>query len=208
MAPKPLKPQLNQIRLWVRQGRTDAWIAHQLDVPATEIASFKAEHELEPATDVVAPSDDFGPAPTPDDEIDLRGADEASIAGEIEAELAARAEAEAAELAARQAAPNGDEAGAGGDASPAGARKRSRRGGRGRGRGRPGVFEATFDHGEEGYGLWLDGAVADDAVYAEYWAGHRPILVDVGRDRIVITRSSGADESDDGPLAESDGGAE
>ena len=32
MARRSLKPQLNQIRTWVRQGRTDAWIAHQLQV--------------------------------------------------------------------------------------------------------------------------------------------------------------------------------
>ena len=35
---KPLRSQLNQIRAWVRQGRTDAWIAHQLDVPAAGAA--------------------------------------------------------------------------------------------------------------------------------------------------------------------------
>ena len=36
-------------------------------------------------------------------------------------------------------------------------------------------LEGTFDHGEEGYGLWLDPAVVDDPVYAEHWAGHRPV---------------------------------
>ena len=49
LARKSLKPQLNQIRTWVRQGRTDAWIAHQLDVSVSDIRSFKREHELAPA---------------------------------------------------------------------------------------------------------------------------------------------------------------
>ncbi len=32
MPRRSLKPQLNQIRAWVHQGRTDAWIAHQLEI--------------------------------------------------------------------------------------------------------------------------------------------------------------------------------
>jgi hypothetical protein len=71
-----------------------------------------------------------------------------------------------------------------------------RRGGRGRrglaGRGRAarsaGPLEGTFDHGEEGYGLWLDPAIQDNPVYAEHWAGHRPVEVEIEEDRIVIRR--------------------
>ena len=37
MAGKPLRSQLNQIRAWVREGRTDAWIAHQLDISASAL---------------------------------------------------------------------------------------------------------------------------------------------------------------------------
>ena len=37
MARKSLRPQLNQIRAWVRQGRTDAWVAHQLEVSVRDI---------------------------------------------------------------------------------------------------------------------------------------------------------------------------
>ena len=37
MARRSLRPHLNQIRSWVRQGRTDAWIAHQLDVTVQQI---------------------------------------------------------------------------------------------------------------------------------------------------------------------------
>jgi hypothetical protein len=48
------------------------------------------------------------------------------------------------------------------------------------------VLEGTFDHGEEGYGLWLDPAVQDDPVYAEHWAGHRPVTVTVEDDQIVV----------------------
>ncbi len=84
------------------------------------------------------------------------------------------------------------------DAERPGRRRRGRRGGRGgRGRRRPsGTLEATFDHGEEGYGLWLDPAVADDPIYAEYWAGHRPVEVMIEEDQIVIRRSGGSDSED------------
>ena len=46
MAKKPLRSQLNQIRAWVREGRTDAWIAHQLELPAAELREFKRRHGL------------------------------------------------------------------------------------------------------------------------------------------------------------------
>ncbi len=99
----------------------------------------------------------------------------------------------------RQPAPaDGDGGGAedNGDDRPK-RRRRGRRGGRGRGRGRGRKpLEGTFDHGEEGYGLWLDPAVQDDPVYAEHWAGHRPVTVAIETDRIVITRT-GEEPSDD-----------
>ena len=53
----------------------------------------------------------------------------------------------------------------------------------------PATFEGTFDHGEEGYGLWLDPAVQDDPVYAEHWAGHRPVEVTIEEDQIVLSRA-------------------
>ena len=61
---------------------------------------------------------------------------------------------------------------------------------------RPGPLEATFDHGEEGIGLWLDPAVQDDPVYAEYWAGHRPVEVAIEEDQIVIRRAGGEESED------------
>jgi hypothetical protein len=48
MARRSLKPHLNQIRAWVRQGRTDAWIAHQLEISTTELREFRNQHELSP----------------------------------------------------------------------------------------------------------------------------------------------------------------
>src|SRR4051794_7151152 len=47
MSRRSLRPQLNQIRSWVRQGRTDAWIAHQLEVTVQQIQAFKRENELD-----------------------------------------------------------------------------------------------------------------------------------------------------------------
>ena len=91
MARRSLRPHLNQIRTWVRQGRTDAWIAHQLEVTVQQIEAFKRENELAPdgAEGADAPGVDF------DDEIDLRAEDDALIAAELEAAEAARAEEEA-----------------------------------------------------------------------------------------------------------------
>ena len=78
-------------------------------------------------------------------------------------------------------------------------RRRGRRGGRSRGRRSvaAGTLEGTFDHGEEGYGLWLDPAIADNPVYAEHWAGHRPVEVTVEEDQIVIRRAGGGEDDDD-----------
>ena len=187
MSRRSLRPQLNQIRGWVRQGRSDAWIAHQLEVTVQQIQAFKREHGLEPDGD---PNGDAAAA----EEVDLRAEDDAQIAAELEAEEARRAEeeAKAAEEAARKAA----EAEAAEDEEEKPKRARSR--GRSRARKKTaGPLEGTFDHGEEGYGLWLDPAVEDDPVYAEHWAGHRPVEVTIEEDQIVIRRAGGGDESDD-----------
>lgn len=191
MARRSLRPQLNQIRTWVRQGRTDAWIAHQLEATVQQISAFKAEHDL-----AEGGSDDL--PTTPAGEVDLRAEDDARIAKALEEEAARKAEAEA--KAAAEAAAKAAERAAAGDSgddssddedSSAGTRRRrrGRRGGRGRGSSSETTFEGTFDHGEEGYGLWLDPAVADSAVYAEHWAGHRPVEVLFEADQIVIRRS-------------------
>src|SRR5512132_3213916 len=80
MARRSLKPELNKIRSWVRQGRTDAWIAHQLDVSVKDIDAFKREHDLVPGDG----DGDYGPGL--DDELDLRAEDDALVAAELEAE--------------------------------------------------------------------------------------------------------------------------
>jgi hypothetical protein len=216
MARRSLRPHLNQIRGWVRQGRTDAWIAHQLEVTVQQIEAFKKENDLVPngeAEGALAPGGggDF------DDEIDLRAEDDALIAAELEAAEAAEA-ARAAEEAARAAeeALRAEEEAAAAAAAEAGddeegededeeedededaarKRRRGRRGGRGRRKAGARELEGTFDHGEEGYGLWLDPAVEDNPVYAEHWAGHRPVSVTIEENQIVIRRA-GDDEDDD-----------
>ena len=193
---KPLRSQLNQIRAWVRQGRTDAWIAHQLEVSTNELREFRRQHELDVEDEDTA-------------EVDLRDEIEAEIeaatleeeeaAAEAEAAEAKAAEAEEAEAAERaeEAEPEAEKedgstdegAGEQGDGAPR-RRRRRRRGGRGRS-GRVGAgMQATFDHGDdEGYGLWLDPAVKDDPIYAEHWAGKRRVEVTIEPDRIVIRRS-------------------
>jgi len=197
LARRSLKPQLNQIRTWVRQGRTDAWIAHQLDVSVGDIRSFKREHELAAAE--AGEGETFVPG-TEAEEPDLRAEDDALVAEALEAERQAEAEAEEDEDEDEDEdepveGDNGDGDGDGDDRPRR--RRRGRRGGRGRGRARqPKALEGTFDHGEEGYGLWLDPAVQDDPTYAEHWAGHRPVTVTIEANRIVISRA-GEDAGDD-----------
>jgi hypothetical protein len=187
MARKSLKPQLNQIRAWVRQGRTDAWIAHQLEVSASELREFRKQHGFTPD------EDDPGTG-----EIDLRD--------EIEAEIEA-ATAEEAEAEPEADSEDGEEGDSDGDSEDGEERPRSRprrRRGRRGGRGRRKELEATFDHGEQdGYGLWLDPSVKDNPVYAEHWAGQRQVNVRIDADQIVIRRpgadggSGSADAGDD-----------
>ena len=188
MARRSLRPHLNQIRSWVRQGRTDAWIAHQLEVTVQQIQSFKREQDLEPEAEngEAAAGTDF------DDEIDLRAEDDALIAAELDAAEAAKAE-EPVEDEDSSSDSDDDEKPAD-DAKPK--RRRGRRGGaRRKPAGDGAALEGSFDHGEEGYGLWLDPAVADNPVYAEHWAGHRPVEVTIEEDQIVIRRAGASDDS-------------
>jgi len=197
MARRSLKPQLNQIRAWVRQGRTDAWIAHQLEVSASELREFRKQHDL------TADGEDAST------DVDLRD--------EIEAEVeAATAEEEAEEELQEEQGEEEDEdedededvrgerkprKAEKGDAQEGEKPKRRRRRGRRGGRGRRKDIEATFDHGErDGYGLWLDASVKDNPVYSEHWAGKREVTVRIDADQIVIRRagdSGSGDDSDD-----------
>ncbi len=184
MARRSLKPQLNQIRAWVHQGRTDAWIAHQLEISATELREFRKQYDLS------ADDENAGSS-----EIDLRD--------EIEAEIeAAAAEQEQVEADVDEEEGEGGAEAEGEDADRAGSEsrpKRRRRRGRRGGRGRRKELEATFDHGEdEGYGLWLDASVKNDPVYKEHWAGKRDVTVRIDADQIVIRRAgSPAPEPDE-----------
>src|SRR3954471_17428373 len=203
MARRSLRPHLNQIRGWVRQGRTDAWIAHQLEVTVQQIEAFKRENDL-------VPDGDTEGAPVPgagggdfDDEIDLRAEADGLIAAELEAAEAAGAEEEERRAAgAGGAAEVGedddeqDEEDEDEDEDAARKRRRGRRGGRGRRKGAARELEGTFDHGEEGYGLWLDPAGEDNPIYAEHSAGHRPVSVTIEENQIVIRRA-GEDDDDD-----------
>src|SRR5919108_5246140 len=120
MSRRSLRPQLNQIRGWVRQGRTDAWIAHQLDVTVQQIQAFKREQELEADGDSAGSSYE---------DVDLRAEDDAAIAAELEQEAARKAEEEAraAEEAARKAAEEEEAATAADEEEDEAKPKRARR---------------------------------------------------------------------------------
>ena len=98
MPRKSLRPHLNQIRAWARQGRTDAWVAHQLEVSVRDIEQFKRQNDLAGEEAGEAAGAEF-------EEIDLRAEDDALIAAELEA---AEAEAERA-LAEASENEDGDE---------------------------------------------------------------------------------------------------
>jgi hypothetical protein len=180
VARKSLRPQLNQIRAWVRQGRTDAWIAHQLGVPASQLRDFRSRHGLtaegeEPATDV-----------------DLRDEIEAEIEAELEEPEPEEEEGSTDEGSTDEGEGDGEDDGdsegaEGGEGAGGRRRRRRRRGRRGRGRKRP--LEATFDQGEEeGYGIWLDPSIKDDPTYTEHWQGQRALRVTIEPERIVLER--------------------
>jgi hypothetical protein len=183
MARRSLRPHLNQIRSWVRQGRTDAWVAHQLEVTVQEIEQFKRQNEL---LGEDGPTDGSSATVAYPEEIDLRAEDDELIAAELEAAVEAERKQAEEDERKKAEAPEEDE-----DASPAPRRRRSRRGRRSTRSSGP--LEGTFDHGEEGYGLWLDPAIQDNPVYAEHWAGHRSVEVTVEEDQIVIRRTGSDD---------------
>src|SRR4030081_116348 len=120
MPRKSLRPHMNQIRSWVRQGRTDAWIAHQLEVSVRDIEQFKRMNDL--VGDEALSEGSISPEYP--EEIDLRAEDDALIPAELEA----------AEIAAERARAEAEENGEEPEEEPAVARgrRRSRRGGRGR----------------------------------------------------------------------------
>ena len=177
MARKSLKPQLNQIRAWVQEGRTDAWIAHQLEISAAELREFRRQHDLAPAGEGEAVGMDVDLRDEIEAEIEAAAAQEEALA---ESEAADAAEAADEAEAAEEAEDDGSES----EGRPKRRRRRRRRSG-GEGQGTA-ELEGTFDHGDEGYGLWLDPAIADLPAYREGWADRREVVVTVEEDRITI----------------------
>jgi hypothetical protein len=208
-----LKPQLNQIRAWVQEGATDIWIAHKLGSTPASISRFRRQHDLHRSDE--AP----GPAAATVTELEVaevaaetpakRTRKAKAPATEAKPKPATRSRSRKAAEPKEAPAPVADEQpaaeftppaevlqtadGDGTDGEP-GKRRRGRRGGRGRARGGEAPIElvAVFDHGDEGYGLWLDGAVRDAAVYRKYWQGHADVVVRVTADEIVIRRAGDA----------------
>lgn len=76
------------------------------------------------------------------------------------------------------------------------------------------IFEGVLDHGErDGWGLWLDPAVAEDPIWREHWRGVDAVTVKVAEDSIVLEADSGetstapGDDSSTQFTASSDGRA-
>jgi hypothetical protein len=149
-----LKPQLNQIRTWAREGRTDAWIAYQLGTTALTVQEFRSEHGLdkgggapveEPVTPelvvqtisfdspppVVAPAPAPAPAPAADEQGDA--AAPARTRRQRRSRTAASDDAAPKVEAASEPAADAEAPAADGSADPERARRRRRRGGRGGG---------------------------------------------------------------------------
>jgi transposase-like protein len=167
----------------VRQGRTDAWIAHKLDISVEQLEQFKRDHlsEPEPAPPESAP--EAREEVEVHEQVEAPEQDEEDEDGEPEVEAEPDPETQPSERARR--------------------RRRGRRGGRRRtGTRSTASYEGTFDHGGEGYGLWLDPAVADSQVYAEHWAGHRAVTVTVDADSITIRRIDDNAENTEDDAAE------
>jgi hypothetical protein len=189
-----LRSQLNQIRLWLRQGRTDAWIAHKLDISVDDLQQFKREHHLDgEQPPSLAPLTAGEPPPEleeleeeDEDEEEEEPVEEEPIAaddGDIDAGRPLEVEDEDDYEEDEDEDEDSDRGGA------IRRRRRGRRGGRRRRSRKPVSFEGTFEHGDEGYGLWFDPAVADNDVYSEHWAGHREVTISIEPDAIIIRRA-------------------
>ncbi len=74
------------------------------------------------------------------------------------------------------------------------------------------LFEGVLDHGEnDGWGLWLDPAVAEDPIWKQHWAGVDAVVVKVAEDSIVLEPDSAEAPAADGeawPSAASNGQSE
>ena len=65
------------------------------------------------------------------------------------------------------------------------------------------LFEGVLDHGEEdGWGLWLDPAVAENPIWKQHWAGVDAVVVKVAEDSIVLEPDGGEPADGDADLTE------
>jgi hypothetical protein len=176
-----LKPYLDEIRQWVEQGRTDIWIAHTLNSTPASISAFRSQHgilrrDAAEGRGAAVPPPVIPPDAPPEEPATKQRRRRTKKATGGVAPLSGPLPAAETETPAQAAADTAGEEGT--------ARRRRRRGGRGR--KQQSGYEAALDHGDEGYGFWLDGAVRDDPVFAEHWAGRRALIVRIEADQIVI----------------------
>jgi hypothetical protein len=192
-----LKPHLSEIRAWVAEGRTDIWIAHVLNSTPASISAFRSANGIlrrnvpgEARGSAIPPPVIPPDAPAPEPAAPRRRRRTRAAGGTAKPAEAKRSEANPVAAAKAPAKSATAAAGASDDTAAEAEEKagrRRRRGGRGRGRrGQQHVFEAVLDHGDEGYGFWIDGAVRDDSVFTEHWAQRRAIVVKIEADQIVI----------------------
>lgn len=56
------------------------------------------------------------------------------------------------------------------------------------------TFEGVLDHGErDGWGLWLDPAVAEDPIWREHWSGVEAVVVKIAEDSIILEPDAAGD---------------
>src|SRR6478672_13919463 len=69
------------------------------------------------------------------------------------------------------------------------------------------TYEAVFDHGGSGYGVWFDGVVRDDPMYKQFWkgTGTRPLYVRIEEDKIVLLKELDRELP---PMPADDGGSD
>ena len=201
-----LKPQINQIRIWARQGLTDAWIAHALETTPATISAFRAEHGIERGADadVIPPisaemvaADELpdGPleprrprkrAPVPDPD---PAGDDAEAPARKRRRKRKPGEADAPEPAAAAASEPAPAADAAGSDDPIETRPRRRsRGGRGRKR----AAEPLTAQLQQGVILVLDAAVLDDETFKTRWLEAGTLVAEIGEDAITLRRSGDA----------------
>jgi hypothetical protein len=173
-----LKPYLEEIRQWVEQGRTDIWIAHTLNSTPASISAFRSQHGILRRDAAEGRGASVPPPVIPPD------APPEEPATKTRRRRTKKATGGVPPLSGPLPDAPKDEPAAAADGEEGTGRRRRRRGGRGR-KQQTG-YEAVLDHGDEGYGFWMDGAVRDDPVFAEHWAGRRALVVRIEADQIVI----------------------